>query len=417
MRQHPDDHERRILLLSLRARHDEAARAELARAAVEGTDWARLLEVAEHLRAVLYLREGLRCAGAWEAASQEARCRMDAALVDGQSLTLVARQVLGRVVEALEGTRVLALRGPVLGEVLFGPQLPRPFTDLDLLIAADDWEAMWRGVEPLAQGTPLRMKWLLAPGHREFVILDSAHLGLDAARELSRCAMLASLDFDVPPGITVELKPSLSRGYAPRPDLEEAWGRRVETEWLGLRLALPPWELTLVHLADHAAEHATPATNLLTLADLDALVRQRPMDWGLATMRARELGLARQLAVMLSAAQRALGTPLPDGVLSQLAVGDGVAAQVLQRIERGDVLGDEWGPLTAEGPLRVVLRDPARAMRLGPVQQMRRLARAAVPSRCYMRWQYGARGLGGVVGAYLCHWARFPRRLAGRRWL
>ena len=119
---------------------------------------------------------------------------------------------------------------------------------------------------------------------------------------------------------------------------------------------------TLVHVATHAA--ISGGHRLVWLADLDAAIRRldgvQDAGWDGLVQRARDAGAGLVLAVMLDRARRALGTPLPAGLLASLSSGGRLwlgltgsfdslrpVSRSYHRSFRGQLLVRATGPTTA----------------------------------------------------------------------
>ena len=130
-----------------------------------------------------------------------------------------------------------------------------------------------------------------------------------------------------PPGVVLDLHWSLvhhadvrARFHLPTEQLI-ARGRDVRV--LGHPVPTLDESDTLVHVATHAA--ISGGHRLVWLADLDAAIRRLDgvpdAGWDGLVQRARDAGAGLVLAVMLDRSRRALGTPLPAGLLASLSAG------------------------------------------------------------------------------------------------
>jgi hypothetical protein len=269
-------------------------------------DWDALLDAAERHAVVGVLYDPLRETAASIQARIEQRRAVERLWGARRVETLTA--VLRRL-EA-EEIPVLPLKGPVLGERLYGDPLVRLSQDLDLLV-------------PFAQVRPA-LAALEALGYRGE--------GGPAMRYHRRYHHHHRLDR--PGGPLVELHFRLYVGFgrtiAAEPFLQRAG--RYRTQSGGSCLILAP-EDELLYLAIHAAGHA--CDRLGWLYDLKTFLACHPrLDWGTIAARARShrvavaLGFAlrvlrRRLGVEGPGAERSLGQPpdrwqLPEQLLSWL---------------------------------------------------------------------------------------------------
>lgn len=410
--------EGRLILEALRCRFDLTARQGLAEGVAQGIDWPLVLEESRRRGLLPFVAEALRRDDLLGHVPQDLRTATEGYLRNLAAFSLLGRQVLEQVEEALLGRPHLMLRGPVLGEYLYGPDVPRPFSDLDVAADCTDTEGIWSVAQALSNGQPFRTKWVTSRELDEYVLLSSAELTPEEAKELASQALLAEVQIQVTPQVGVELKPCLSRYYQSTDDLEVAWPKRVQVTWLGLEADIPPAGILVAHLADHAAYHPSARNRLLPLVDIDALVRkQAAFDWDACAERAEQIGAQLPLFISLGTCRRVLGTPIPKNLEEKLGLSRR-QRRIGETVSRADVFTTGTGPLTPYAPLQELLRQPIRIPALRPGLQVRKLTRALFPSRAFVRWQYGAGpGLGRLATGYLEHWGRQPRRALGQWWL
>jgi Uncharacterised nucleotidyltransferase len=147
--------ERQLILCSagtLARRRAEAARADRLIAHV---DWPRLAETlrARRLLAtlgprVLELSDG-RASDGFRAAVDEA---IDAGRRHGALLQLISLRAIAMLGDA--GIRSIALKGPLLGEAIYGDPGRRPSSDIDLLVSPGQLQAAVEVVRELGYGAP-----------------------------------------------------------------------------------------------------------------------------------------------------------------------------------------------------------------------------------------------------------------------
>jgi len=177
------------------------------------------------------------------------------------------------------------LKGPFLGERLYGEAALRPSVDLDVLVAAADLDratdalggAGWR-----VPGGPTP-RWLRRHHH---------HLVLHR-----------------PGAPDLELHFRALVGFGGTLPSEDLLGRAAPSEFRGKAVRLLAPEDEALYLAVHAAAHGLG--RLLWLVDLKALLATHPgLDWDALVGRARACGLQRPAAFSFAAAAD-LGAAVP----------------------------------------------------------------------------------------------------------
>jgi hypothetical protein len=180
---------------------------------------------------------------------------------------------------ALAGASVpcALLKGPFLGERLYGEAALRPSVDLDLLVAAADLD---RAVAALGvagwtvHGGPIA-DWQRRHHHHQVLVR---------------------------PGATgVELHFRAVSGFGAALPAEELLARAAPAEFRGQPLRLLAPEDEVLHLAVHAAGHGLE--RLVWLSDIKAFLASHPgLDWDAVTGRARARGLLRAAAFAFAGA-------------------------------------------------------------------------------------------------------------------
>jgi hypothetical protein len=278
------------------ARNHEALRHPL--------DWDRLLRLAEHhgLVPLLYRRlsvamEPTQSAGL-EAFRQRDKFNAHRTLWLTVELIHIHKHLAAR------GLDVLPYKGPVLAESLYGNVATRQFSDLDLLVRAQDVVAVRSALSELAY----------EPG---------LHLTPSAERAYLKSGY--EYAFDGPKGRNlVEVKwQILPRFYSIGFEVEGFFERAIAANVAGHKLrTLSDQDLMLV-LCVHAAKHAW--IQISWLCDIAQLSRSKTIDWDVLRAQASRLGIARMVAVTFLLAHKLLGTALPN----QLELRDDPAAEKL----------------------------------------------------------------------------------------
>jgi hypothetical protein len=261
---------------------------------------------------------------------------------------------------AAAGVSCALLKGPLLGERLYGEAALRPSVDLDLLVAAADLDraaaalgaAGWR-----VPGGPTA-RWQRRHHH---------HLVLDR-----------------PGAPDLELHFRALTGFGGVLPAEDLLARAAPGEFRGWPVRLLAPEDEVLHLAVHAAGHGLG--RLLWLMDLKALLVSRPgLDWDAVAERARACGVSRAAAWAFAAAAD-LGAPVPPAARA-------LSARRRRAAERAARAALRWRRpwSTAAGlALHAVLADgPGRAARflaVNLVRVARRRAARALGPRAPEEW-------------------------------
>ena len=205
---------------------------------------------------------------------------------------------LGFVADALDGARIswVAMKGPVLSELIYRRSDLRSYNDLDVLVAPTALQAALAALER-SGGRLLDANWRLiaetVPAELHVAMPDGGVLDLHwhvvCERQVRRRVHVPTA------------------GLLARSRRESIGGRQIPV--------LDPVD-TLVHLAVHAS--LSGADRLGWLQDVEQCILRWPPDWPAVVQRARAGGASVATAVVLGRARAALGAPVPDGVLRDL---------------------------------------------------------------------------------------------------
>jgi hypothetical protein len=307
--------------------------------------------------------------------------RLRAGWVAARRRYLLGRDVLGRIINALErgGVPVVPLKGPVLGELLYPDPELRSFTDLDVLVRRDDVPAALRilGADGFRQrgGEPRPASTLVGKGA----------VCLEPASDLDRLPLDVHWELVDPPGPR----------QRPRLATPEVWNRTTTVAALGRQvLALGPEDL-LIYLAAHLGLHH-PLSGLRWQLDLALLIRRfgAALDWGVVLDRARRWRLAGTLYFVLYGVRDRFSPGVPPSFLTALRPGGlrPALAGILQRRRDGQA-----GRFDYLMPLLAADRG---------ADFVRALVAGVVPPADWVRDRYDGRPL---LRAYTAHWARIGR--------
>ncbi len=119
-----------------------------------------------------------------------------------------------------------------------------------------------------------------------------------------------------------------------RSDAEGLWARSVEGTLLGRPTRLLSWEDTLIHLAIHRSRSPL---RLRWVCDIAELLRRHgdELDWDAVAVRAERVGARTSTWVVLSMAERFLGSAPPAGTLERFRIGR-AKATLLERTCGGE---------------------------------------------------------------------------------
>lgn len=286
---------------------------------------------------------------------------------------LAVESELASALDALgrRGVRAAPLRGPALGEALFGDPALSPTGDVDLLVRRADIPAVREALGAL--------------GYREAEPRPGFALEFDYTLELFKAGPLKLI-----------LEPHWSLAYPPfvdALDMAAVWGRARPSSFKGRPCFALAAEDLLLHLCLHHLHHA-PDAPLLWLLQIDRLVRGG-MDWPLLFLTAGGAGLGPLVRPALALASETCGTPLPEGWEERLS-----GALVRARERRAyRLVVDRAGLFGAERIAHFLALD-------GLAARWRYLLGYLLPDAAFLREQYGLEPGGSPAAARL-------RRLAG----
>jgi len=291
------DAESRLLLLLVRREVTPEIEARRRRLLRDDIDWPRLVAQA---RAHDVLPLVARQVRALDAAAVPAPVRAELAAgarMDALRNTLQAAELVDILrLLGVAGIPVVPLKGPPLAQSLYGDISARVCSDLDVLVPRN---AVARAYDALiAAGYAPGEIGPLDPG--DFPILLDSNIEYPFVRRHGGFTHVLEVHWSV--------AWRWRRGAQAMADL---WAdtrplRFGGTEAVGLSTE---WEL--LYLAVHAARHRWQ--ELKWLADIDAIVATRTVDWDLVRRKAERFGWALPLAFTLRAAHALLETPVPAG--------------------------------------------------------------------------------------------------------
>jgi len=290
-----------LLFRCSRGRPDpNAVRASIRR----GIDWSAFLALAEehHLRALCFRRLEAICP---QLVPPQVLESLRSHFRRNVERNLFLSGELFRILGCLEesGVPALAFKGPVLAWWLYDHPGLREFQDLDILVDERNLPRACTSLQSLeyhADSGPSGNTKIVTSGGQMSLVRANPLAVVDLHWELAPNAMGLALNCE---------------SVLPRAQRVSLTGRQV--------LTLGP-EDQILFCALHGGKHGW--AKLAWLADLSALIENRPPDWTRLLEDARRMRLSRALHSALWLAWDLLGTPLPAQVWRVLARDIGSAA-------------------------------------------------------------------------------------------
>lgn len=276
---------------------------------LDGTDWSRLLLLAEEHSVLAHLAACLNDCNILSV-PPEIRQSLAERLRTQNLLTLRLTAELFRVLELFttQGIPALVVKGPVLAARAYGNPSVRAYGDLDLLVRQRD----------IRKAT----ESMMAAGYRAAVPLHAIDDGKIPGQYLfSRCDLL------------VELHNDLTLRYFPRPlPIEEYFARQCCVRLDTHEVPAPSSEDELVLICIHGAKHFWE--RLSWIADVAGLIeRQTNIDWQRASACAKAVQAEHLLHTGLRLAADVLRAKLPEPIAARVR-DDAMAAKLVARVLR-----------------------------------------------------------------------------------
>jgi hypothetical protein len=309
-----------LVLACARAQLNPAAAGEIASAAAQPLDWLKAIDLASGhgLSPILSCQvQQHATAGVPETIRLCLIERFRAHTIKNFELT----KELLEIVSLLQnnGVDVLAFKGPVLSEQLYGDLSLREFIDLDILVAPND-------------ASPVIM-WLSAKGfHPQFVLTRREFARFQRNRsDIGLYHKAKKLPVDVHWGL-------LSPGYSFSPAGHVPWDAIQSVSIASRYVKTFSSETQLLFSCLHQAKHNW--LRLGRLMDLGALIQQSSaMDWQQIQKRSGSFGTARMIRVSLRLVQRLFEVALP-GNITEWVENDACSRKIAERILKRLLLAD-----------------------------------------------------------------------------
>ena len=348
-------------------------------------DWDRLVRRAETNRLAPLLFRVLEAADALDAMPSSAREGLKGAYTSSFKKASLFLRELGAVLEAFRDSAlpVLVLRGPALGQAVYGDVALRPFTDIDLFVTTENVSKARACLEQAG----------CAPAHSRHrpEYFEKYHLHLLYTRPPSHAAF--------------ELHWALDHPYMPYTiDAQAVFEGHRDAGLSGMDARLPVREKNLVcnavHLVKHACflryerDRASVQTQLLNSGSLILLFdmaleierSRNDMDWDLVARRSREWNTVREVGLALRWARELFDCagPLPQA-------GETARVSLIERAAYRFATGR-----------RASLQQTRPEDMFRPIRALD-LVRYLVPGRRYLEWRYGARSAAAAILLALLH--------------
>lgn len=197
-----------------------------------------------------------------------------------------------RILDCLESHDIPAIpyKGPVLAKAVYGDIALRRFSDLDILMRAEDVPGAKAAVHELGYVPTFQ---------------------LNEAEEAAHLASGNEWPFDGPLGnnlLEIQWR-VLPRFYSVEFSIENFFQRALRVDLGGSSVrTLAPEDLLLV-ICVHAAKHVW--SRLSWLCDIAETMRSQPIDYNSASRTAEELGIEKIVAVNLLLQSQLFGVPVP----------------------------------------------------------------------------------------------------------
>lgn len=252
-----------------------------------GVDWESVFEAAARHGVSAMVGRSLRHAELPSPLRERLRLVEFAVAQRGLHLTGILHELTKELAAA--GLRVIAYKGPVLSQQLYGDPAVREAVDLDLLLSPGDVRGAMavltrRGFTPLRPYPASTLPQL---------IRYRAEYGMVKGDDL------------------IELQWRLAPMYFSAAfDFEAAWNRRRTVNIGGMQVATFSAEDNLLALCVHGTKHHWQ--QLKWVLDIDFLIRNESgLDWQAAEADAAASGIRTILLTSLATSRLLLGTPLP----------------------------------------------------------------------------------------------------------
>jgi hypothetical protein len=288
-----------LLLLCSRVQLTPVQRNRLQQLVEQPLDWPYLLERAKYHKVLLLLTPHLQALHP-SRIPPEVLASLQANFEENfqRNLRLLVELLkLVRLFEA-QGIPLLAFKGPVLAQVVYGNLALREFVDLDILVP----EAYAMQASQLLQNSHYQPQFTLAARqHAIYVKLRYGHVFWHEEKQVN-----VDLHWAV-----------LPKYYSFTPNTDLLWQGSIRMPFAAQSVPTFAPEYLLLFLCAHGAKHQW--SQLHWVCDVAELLRtQTTLNWTLIQERAGQLGTQKMLWLGLYLAHHLLGTKLPTAIENHL---------------------------------------------------------------------------------------------------
>jgi hypothetical protein len=288
-----------LLLLCSRVQLTPAQRNRLQQLIEQPLDWPYLLERAKYHKVLLLLTPHLQALHpSWM--PPEVLAALQANFEENFQRNLRLLVELLKLVQLFEaqGIPLLAFKGPVLAQVVYGNLALREFVDLDILVP----EAYAMQASQLLQESHYQPQFTLAAHqHTIYVKLRYGHVFWHEEKQVS-----VDLHWAV-----------LPKYYSFTPNTDLLWQGSIRIPFAAQSVPTFAPEHLLLFLCAHGAKHQW--SQLHWVCDVAELLRtQTTLNWTLIQERAGQLGTQKMLWLGLYLAHHLLGAKLPTAIENHL---------------------------------------------------------------------------------------------------
>ena len=225
----------------------------------------------------------------------ELRGRLDQHAMQTKWHNMFAYKLLGDLVKESAPAPVLLLKGIYLAKFVYPNIGLRGMQDVDILVRREDAERVAANLE--------RMGYTVDPDEREWYWNHHYHWHFE------------------PPTLKhprIEMHWHVKQpGHPLQFPLDWIWDESRPAQLAGQEIRVMSAEIALLYLAWHSLHHQWQI-GIKPLIDVTALVKRESLDWSFVAERAHELGIAKQLALMMQIVADWFDAPFPQAAAELL---------------------------------------------------------------------------------------------------
>jgi hypothetical protein len=284
----------KLLLRLAETRDNPAAYAAIEAALRVQPDWGRILKLAQWHGISPLVWSNLRRLPA-DLIPESVRGRLEAQFQHALARHDVLTRALLRILDQFSdrGIRAISFKGPALAAHLYSGIAPRESSDLDILIAPDEF--------------PLAVELLKALGY-------SSPKNMSAYQTACYMRAGSEMEFADAAGVAVDLHVRLGPAWLRAPfDHDSLWPRVIEVPLGGATVRSLNDDDLLLYLCYHGGKSLW--NGLKWLCDVDRLVRVGRVEWSELESRAVAHRCWKSVRLGLLLASEGLGAPAPPSIV------------------------------------------------------------------------------------------------------